>query len=409
MSQPSHSHSHSQSKKRKHAPQDPPASQSSARASTSSGSYITVNLSEDSNKSSLKPLLATTPSVALPPETSFTLYRNSVGSKREDKGKGRSSSMLHGESTKLEWSSSNRLVNLDAADGAVEDGAANDDEAGGGGAGSEYSAAYALALYDPSNDSLSLIKTPLHILSHIPKRLKALPSLISNPAQSNNAIARAELGLSFGTKKSIKAIRAAERNKVDAGAQDLQSVQDVLMSNLDEGLESMPAASASQYKPGQEMDQNAINSEYAAVAARNGRPVPNVAAERPEDVYKIVGGIVTDKEYEGINVHLLTKVEPQEKERAITMLPYRGSTWINDRVKEMVVAGNSRKDKRKRLKLLAYMSVLMQLYKLKGGVDPSQEDLIKKKFGGAGGYVIPPEVVKSVLERFAETVRGTRK
>jgi len=156
------------------------------------------------------------------------------------------------------------------------------------------------------------------------------------------------------------------------------------------------------------MDHNAINSEYAAVAASNGRPVPNVAAERPDDVYKIIGGIVTEKEYDGINVNLLTKVEAREKERAITMLPYRGSTWVNDRVKEMVVAGHSRKDRKKRLKLLAYMSVLMQLYRLKGGIDPSQEDLLKKKFGGAGGYMIPPEVVASLLERFGETVRGTR-
>ena len=405
----SQSKSGSSSKKRKHS-----------EVVASSGQSITVQISGDASKNGLLPLLAATPAVALPDETTFTLYSSISGGK--DKGKGKEkekdrtvpASMLHGESAKLEWTSSNRLHGL------TEDGHRDPEESADD---TECSASYALALYDPSTSSLSVIPAPLHILSHIPKRLKGLQALVSDtPSDSTNAAARAALGLSFGTKKSIKAIRAAERNKVDAGAADLQDVQDVMMQGLDEGLVSLPAGvggtprktpyGTAQTTEEQEEEKLGELQLAAQQAARTGRPVPNVNADRAEDVYRLVGDIMLDKELEAINPSVFMRLEPtSDPSDAIRNLPHKSSTWVNDRVLELVVNGGKDGAKKRQFKHLIWISALMAVKRVgKGGLDPSKDAEMRKKFGGGfQGNVAPPVCTASMLERFAEGVRGTRK
>jgi DNA-directed RNA polymerase I subunit RPA49 len=370
-----------------------------------------VSVSKDAQKNGLLPLFASTPAISLTEDTSFTLYRGAEGSS-SSKGKEKERlvpSMLHGESSKLEWTSTNRLHGLSETGEPLPE---TDEMV------TECSASYALALYDPSTSSLSVINAPLHILSHIPKRLKALPSMISDaPSVNGNAAARAELGLSFGTKKSIKAIRAAERNKVDAGAADLQSLQDVMMQDLSKGLETLPeGVGGTPRKIGGLMNEEELEAaktselqQVVEAAKKTGRPVPDVGAILPEQVYKIIGEVILEKELEAINVSGMMKVSSDQKEEAIRMLPYKLSHWVNDRIKELVQ--NSPKDKKRKLRVLVWISGLMAIKNMgKQGIDPTKEMDLKKRFGGGmSGNVLPPACSASLLERFAETIRGSKK
>lgn len=394
------------SKKRKHVE----ASDSSGRRREPKTAAFIV--SNDNSRDGLKPLIASTPSIALTDDTELTLYESSAasGSKdgKKDKGKGRVvASMLHGESAKLEWTSTNRmapesvpwrtsgedvLAGQDIADNTAE----------------ECSASYALALYDPATSSISMIDAPLHILSHIPKRLKNLAAISSREPGSNNFMARTELGLTFGTKKAQKAIKAAERNKVDAGAQDLQVLQDVMQQGLTEGLETLPESSkvpGGPPKEGQDLEAGPAVVEAARLA---GRPVPDLAAETPEDVYQIFGSIILTKEYDAITVHPLLSVDAGTPQKACVMLPFKRSTWVNDRVKDLVANRNGKyKDKERvlKLKVLVWISTLMAMRTSRGGIDPTNADAVGRQFG----RLVGSEAIQSLLERFTENIRGTKK
>lgn len=392
------------SKKRKHA-------ETSGTGESHSGRTAAFAVSNDNSRDGLKPLIASTPSIALTDDTELTLYESTpmASSKdgKKDKGKGRVSSMLHGESAKLEWTSSNRMAPESVPWRTSSESVLNGQDIADNTA-EECSASYALALYDPSTSTVSLIDAPLHILSHIPKRLKNLASMSSRDPNTNNMQARTDLGMTFGTKKAQKAIKAAERNKVDAGAQDLQVLQDVMQQGLAEGLETLPASSQVVGAPPKAGEEGNINSAAAEAARVAGRPVPDLTAARPEDVYQIFGQIILTKEYDAITVHPLLQLSADEKEKGCALLPFKRSTWVNDRVKE-VIANRSGKYKEKeralKLKMLVWISALMSLRTMKGGVDPANADALNRQFGRLVNF----EAAQSLLERFTESVRATKK
>ncbi|KAK9894837.1 hypothetical protein P389DRAFT_85186 [Cystobasidium minutum MCA 4210] len=314
--------------------------------------------------------------------------------------------MLHGESAKLEWTSSNRMAPESVPWRTSSENVLNGQDIADNTA-EECSTSYALALYDPSTSTVSLIDAPLHILSHIPKRLKSLASMSSRDPNTSNMQARTDLGLTFGTKKAQKAIKAAERNKVDAGAQDLQVLQDVMQQGLAEGLETLPASSQNVGGPSKAGGEADTSSAVVSAAQSAGRPVPDLTAARPEDVYQIFGSIILTKEYDAITVVPLLKLSTEEKEKGCAMLPYKRSTWVNDRVKE-VIANRSGKYKEKervlKLKMLVWISALMALRSLKGGVDPANADALFRLFG----KLVEFEAGQSLFERFTESVRATK-
>lgn len=401
------------SKKRKYA--DSSNSSRSRPGPSAAGASFAV--SEDSARNGLKPLVVSTPSIALTDDVEFTLYESSAvpangkESGKRDKGKGRAvHSMLHGDSAKLEWTSSNRMASESVPWRTSEEHVLNGQDIADNTA-EEASASYALALYDPSSSTISLIDAPLHILSHIPKRLKNLPPISSRDPATNNAQARTDLGMTFGTKKSQKAIKAAERNRVDAGAQDLQVLQDVMQQGLEEGLTTLPASSqiAGRPKPGGSPNEESSTGAVVEAARLSGRPVPNIAADSPEDVYNVIGNIILTKEVQAIDAHSLIRLSIAEKERGCAMLPFKRSTWVNDRVKEVIAnLGGKFKDKERlhKLKILIWISALMNMRTYsKGGLNPLDAAVLEKQFGRLIGL----EAVQSLIERFAEDQRGSKK
>ena len=91
---------------------------------------------------------------------------------------------------------------------------------------------YVPALYDPSSSTMHIYPSaPLYLLSHRAKRTK---QLAADPSKSTQEWRekRNNLGDAFGTKKAKSAIRAEERNKLDAGG--MQSVKGHLMESIGE-------------------------------------------------------------------------------------------------------------------------------------------------------------------------------
>lgn len=393
-------------KKRKHAGAAE-GSQSAGKPGPSSLASFAV--SDDNVKDALRPLMASLPALALPAETRLSLFTEggiAAPSKDKGKGKGRASSMLHGESEKLDWHSSNRLFGIQDGGnlGQLDDvyGAAGNDDG-------ECSAAYALALYDPASSTISLVSTPLHIMQHMPKRLRTLSTLaaLSEPATSNLA-ARTALGQEFGTKKAKRAIQAAERNKVDAGAKDLQLVQDVLMENLDAGLTTLPASSPVKgMGPG--VSSSVDITALVEMAKKTGMPVPDTTALKAESVYHIFGEIILDKEWEAINPSPVLKTPASDVSQALSRLPFYHSTWINDRVRHLLspqMADLDKKERSRRLGALLWLSGILAVKSHRGRVDVSSDEQMQKQFRRHSATVTP-ECMRSLFERFCENIRGT--
>jgi DNA-directed RNA polymerase I subunit RPA49 len=100
---------------------------------------------------------------------------------------------------------------------------------------------YLPALYDPTTNSLVVHpSTPTYIMAQRVKRLKALPSMDPSGITSyeDSVKRRTALGEAFGTKKAQSRIRAVERNKVNAVAQEKS--RDHLMQSIGEVNEKLP-------------------------------------------------------------------------------------------------------------------------------------------------------------------------
>lgn len=392
------------SRKRKHAISNDVAASTSVVTAK-------ITISDDNGKDALRPLMASCPAIALPANASLSFYteNGNVSAKsasNNDKGKGRASSMLQGECGPLDWHSSNRLFGVQSA-GNLEQlddvfGATGNEDGG-------CSASYALALYDPQKQSVSLISTPLHIMQHIPKRLKTLSALAaSSDPVASNAAARTALGMEFGTKKAKRAILAVQRNKIDAGAQDLQEVQDVIMDTLDQGLTTLPQTSPTKLA-GPGASSTIDIDAFVENARKTGMPVPDTDASKPHAVYAIHDTIILEKEWEIINPTYLIKGSKEDMAALLSKLPHYNSTWINDRVKHFLTSAEVQsKDRKKKLKYLLWLAALLSIKGVKGSIDVADDDSMRKRFGRAQ-TLVPLDYVRSLLERFGESARGTTK
>lgn len=96
---------------------------------------------------------------------------------------------------------------------------------------------YFVAVHNKRTKTTTIREAPLHILTHQVKALKSLkPAEVSNLQRLE---ARAALGESFGTKKAKQAIKAQERNKVDASA--METVADHLQERIQRNTQALPS------------------------------------------------------------------------------------------------------------------------------------------------------------------------
>lgn len=100
-----------------------------------------------------------------------------------------------------------------------------------------------VGVFDKSTNQLTLRHAPLYIVRHQVKALKSLEPIMESTHDYQRA--RNVLGEAFGTKKAKAAIRAAEKNKVDAAAmKDVCTSADPLFSHPNHPLRSQTLSRA---------------------------------------------------------------------------------------------------------------------------------------------------------------------
>lgn len=172
------------------------------------------------------------------------------------------------------------------------------------------------------------------------RTVKALSSdMVANSTIARGQVARAALGLAFGTAKAKSQLKSDERNLVKGD--DLMEEMDNLHSEIGKATVNIP-----------KKDEMKKSMELAL-------PVPehNMDAESPEEVYDIAS-IVTDEELQTLNYKELLKETSLEGVK--NLLAYHESKFVNDRL--MSILGSSGKKDRKRVRTLMYINLLMAYY-----------------------------------------------
>ncbi|KAI0052437.1 RNA polymerase I associated factor, A49-like protein [Auriscalpium vulgare] len=243
--------------------------------------------------------------------------------------------------------------------------------------GESSGSSYFLALHRPGSKQVILQPAPLYIVTRQVKALKIHQSLA--PSTHQRVQARNALGETFGTKKAKAAIRANERNKVDAGA--MESVAGVLQDRIDEGTENLPT------------------QDEAKVAADAARLIPpyNAEAQTPEDAYPLLQ-IIPEQEWnalDGLVQQLKGAASDTDRYR---MLPFVRSTWIRQHLRR---AFSGPKPKNKDAKMLMCIAAMITF---RGAVErsvPEKAKLLDRM------SPIPEVLIDGLLARFTETARGS--
>ncbi|KAL9595779.1 MAG: hypothetical protein Q9219_006233 [cf. Caloplaca sp. 3 TL-2023] len=240
------------------------------------------------------------------------------------------------------------------------------------GGGAESTLDHYLGVYDPQSHQLQLVRARKLVLR---SKIRPSPSTKEKESEPTSALsARNTLGLTFGTKKSQRAIEAITKNAISpiksgrVAADQTQSALDPIASAV---VTSMAPTSS---MPSREEIQ-------AAADDSKPRPRPNLDAETPADVYPIdtLAGPGTLRQ--------MTIREWQDAvengEEILTK-----SRFVSHRIQAIVSGGDVRK-----LKTLKYLLLLLEFHNALG---PSNRD---------GGRSIPPrEKLKTELGNWSSAL-----
>ncbi|EMD67803.1 hypothetical protein COCSADRAFT_82745 [Bipolaris sorokiniana ND90Pr] len=199
------------------------------------------------SKETLGPLLAVTPGLAVPSKISFTPYK-------------RTKVLQQGESTELLFQSSDH-PRLDYIAQEERDGS------------SESQLQDYVGVYDPATSKLQIVPVKRVVVrstlrSEVEEMRQEQEAL---EAQNNTIMAkRAALAAEFGSKKSRKALEDRTLNAIKSGAGANEVAENVL-KQMSSSTSVMPTS----------------QDLAAAVDSSKPRPIPNLAAEYPGDVYPI--------------------------------------------------------------------------------------------------------------------------
>lgn len=196
---------------------------------------------------------------------------------------------------------------------------------------------YIVGVYSKKNNSLEIANAPVIKMSRSVKALSNEQSGTSTIARGQ--VARAALGLAFGTAKAKQQLKSDERNLVQG--KDLQHEMDDLHHEIGKATANIPKK--------EDMKQSMENS----------LPVPKYDkdAGSPDEVYDITS-IVTEEELHSLNFKALLKETSLEGIQ--THLPLHDSKFVNSRL--LSILGSTGKKDRKRVRMLMYINLLMGYY-----------------------------------------------
>ncbi|KAI9593775.1 RNA polymerase I associated factor, A49-like protein [Syncephalis fuscata] len=226
---------------------------------------------------------------------------------------------------------------------------------------------YLVGVRDKRSNILTLQPTSVFPLEKTIKSLVHAKPMASSD-QSSYMAARNHLQETFGNKKQKAAVRARERNQVDVT--QLENVADVIPDIPDRG--------------------------YCGIQ-NESRPVPpfNIQAERPDDIY-LLKDVVTNTELNAVPVAKILQAKSEQD--YIKWLPFTASAYINERLPLAVEAKNQQQ-----LHLLYYLACMFQFMRAIGPA-PITLDAAKDKCPN-----VPPSIVASLLNRFAENTERENK
>ena len=198
-----------------------------------------------------------------------------------------------------------------------------------------------VGVYDPSEETLQLVPARKVIIRSTLKT-KAPTSPVTkeddNTSVPNDLSARNNLGLTFGTKKSQKAIRSLTENNIVSTPSRPGPALDPLASAV---MDSMAASIA---------DMPSRETMQAEATSNKPIPKPNLKAETPAEVYTL-DDLVGLKTLRSMQVK-----EWIDKENAGEEITTR-SRFVSARIVRMVKA-----EEVKELKALKYLLLLIEWY-----------------------------------------------
>ena len=175
---------------------------------------------------------------------------------------------------------------------------------------------------------MTIRQAPLRVFTGRVKALKSLPSLVSTSAEEKLQ-QRNALGETFGTKKAQKAIRAAERNKVDVSA--MEGVTEHIQESIAVNTKSLPTNGRCLFSHCFFRLTHEYPSEEAEIIADSNRHIPphDLNAQSPEDLYKLFD-IIPEAEFNALSVNEI--IAAKTLENRIGLLPHKRSEWIRQRM-----------------------------------------------------------------------------
>lgn len=208
------------------------------------------------------------------------------------------------------------------------------------------------------------------------RTVKALEAdILGNSIMSRGNVARAALGLAFGTAKAKQQLKSDERNLVKG--EDLMDEMDTLHSEISKATVNIP------------------KKEEMKKSMDNALPIPeyNLDAESPEEAYDITS-IVTDEELNSLQCKEILKQTSLEGIK--TYLAYHDSKFVNDRIMA-IIAASGKKD-RNRVRKLMYINLLMGYY-----LRVRPNDLKNRRKVEAALKTPPSIVLDGLAERYTES------
>ncbi|KAH7872667.1 Rpa49 subunit specific to nuclear RNA polymerase I [Lentinula edodes] len=307
------------------------------------------------------PLLGTFPALQAPKDTPFKCYgRKKAKKDKDDDGGKYEHTLVVGEASAVEF-----ISNEEESKRAADSGCS-----------------YLLAVRDPRTSTIKILPSPKtpYILT---RTVKALKSIVPADAPSTLAYreARTALGETFGTKKAKAAIRAQERNRVDVSA--MQGVMQHVVDGIDIKAEGL------------------LTKEEAKDLADSSRLVPpfSATATEPGDIYPL-NDIIPDAEMKALNI---LPIEQNLKHNDhVGMLFWKHCKWVNDHLKRVGQEEEKRKARKRKLKMLLYVSIMFLFRRIISHPKGLDKDSIIEKMNN-----VPTVVVDGLLSRFTETTRGS--
>ncbi|EGO02918.1 hypothetical protein SERLA73DRAFT_165847 [Serpula lacrymans var. lacrymans S7.3] len=298
------------------------------------------------------PVLVNFPSIKPPQNTPFVRY------KINNKGSGNDDTAVHaddkiivaGETNSVEFFSSDETQRASAG------------------------CRYLVGVHNKQTGVTTLRPAPLHILTQQVKALKRLePAAVSSMQRLE---ARAALGETFGTKKAKAAIKARERNKVDAAA--MEGVAGHLQDRIEQNTMALPT------------------QEEAKATADSARLIPpyNPDAFDAEGVYPL-HNVIPEVEWRALSTSAL--IAANDDQNRVALLPYQRSSWVNQHLRVVFSASTPKKSD---IKILLYIAAMLAFRA--STFKRIDKQAVHEKLHG-----VPSVIIDGLLSRFTETARGS--